>query len=212
MEGKTMKLKNVMAAILASAMIMSVSACQSGNGGNDAETEESERDIEEEVEEANANAQSVKDQILTFLTKMDMQVCGMKLSASSTSLITISVDNGVWKVTNSTPDSFMSGKFTWSGSGSSDSSSEDIAEDELARYLAEIFPDITTAGIAAWLEGGKCMAVTFTADSSSPDAQTLALLGAGGWIEETCEWDGETEGVSKDGNIVGTTPVLGMKD
>lgn len=168
--------------------------------------------IEDQVTAANSTAAAIKNQVLTFLTKMDAQKCGMKMSDSFTSQLTISVENGVWKVTNSTLDSFLSGgKYTWSGSGSSDSTSEDIAEDELARSLAEVLPNVTTGGIAVWLEGGACKAVSFTADSTSPDAQTLALMGKGGWTADTCEWDGKTAGVSNDGNIVGTSPMLDIK-
>ena len=66
-------------------------------------------------------------------------------------------------------------------------------------------------GIAVWLEGGSCKAVSFTADSVYPDAQTLEMMGKGGWTADTCEWDGTTAGVSKDGNIVGTSPMLDIK-
>lgn len=208
-----MKFRRIAAALAAASIVISLSACQSNSApGSGQEAMETVESIEDQVTAANSTAASIKNQVLTFLTKMDTQKCGMKMSDSFTSQMTISVENGVWKVTNSTPDSFLSGgKYTWSGSGSSDSTSEDIAEDELARSLAEVLPNVTTGGIAVWLEGGRCMAVSFTADSVYPDAQTLEMMGKGGWTADTCEWDGKTAGVSKDGNIVGTSPLLDIK-
>lgn len=208
-----MKFRRIAAALAAASIVMSLSACQSNIvPGSGQETSESVEDIAQQVTAANTTATQIKTQIMTFLVNMDATKCGMKMGDSFTSQLTIRVEKGVWKVTNSTPDSFISGgKYTWSGSGSSDSTSEDIAEDELAKSLADVLPDVTTGGIAVWLEGGSCKAVSFTADSVYPDAQTLEMMGKGGWTADTCEWDGTTAGVSKDGNIVGTSPMLDIK-
>lgn len=205
-----MKAKRITAAIFAAAMAVSMSACQSGGpveGNNDSAV--SSESISSLVTSANSSAATIKNQMATFLTNMDASKSGMKFGSNS-AIITINVEGGVWKVTNSNVDAFRSGSYIWNGSGSSDSGSEDGAEDKLAADLADLFPNLETAGIASWWEGGQCMAVTFTADSSYPDSQTYALLGEGGWTSSTCEWDGQNDGVSTSGLIVGTSPCLKM--
>lgn len=207
-----MKFKRTMAALLAASMMISFSACKAEPNDDEeevtAESDEAES-LRTRLVSADSAASTIKSELTTILTKMDTAKSGMKMS--STSLITITVEDGVWKVTNGTPDSFRSNMFTWNGSGSSDSGSEDGAEDFMAAQLADRMPNVKSAGISAWFESGGCLAVSFTEDSSTPDSQVTGNMGEGGWLETEFEWNGKDEGVSTDGNVVGTSPKLRME-
>ncbi len=207
-----MKFKRTMAALLAAAMMISFSACKAEPNDDEeevtAESDEAES-LSTRLAFADSSASTIMSELTTILTRMDAEKSGMKMS--STSLITITVEDGVWKVTNGTPDSFRSNMYTWNGSGSSDSGSEDGAEDFMAAQLADRMPNVKSAGISAWFESGSCLAVSFTVDSSTPDSQVTGNMGEGGWLETEFEWDGKVEGVSTDGNVVGTSPKLRME-
>ncbi|MBO5376997.1 MAG: DUF5021 domain-containing protein [Ruminiclostridium sp.] len=165
------------------------------------------------VTSSNSTAASLKNNIDNFLTACDTSGYGMLKGKGNTSKLTISVNGGLWTVTNGTVGSFRNGNNkTWTGSGSGKAADSKVGvtspEQLLAIELADLFPEVQTGGIAAWLQGGKCMAVTYTADSTSADPQTEALLGTDGWTAKVCAWDNQTAGVSSGGLIVGTAPVL----
>ena len=165
------------------------------------------------VTSSNSTAASIKNNIDNFLTACDTAGYGMLKGSKNTSLVEIKVSGGTWTVTNGTKGSFRNGNNkTWTGSGSGKAADSKVGvtspEQLLAIELADLFPEVKSGGIAAWLQGGKCMAVTYTADSEAPDPQTKALLGTNGWTVKVCPWDKQTAGVSSGGLIVGTAPAL----
>ncbi len=166
------------------------------------------------VTSVNSTAASIKNNIDTFLTNADTAGYGMLRGTGNTSLLEISITGGVWTVTNGTPGSFKTTtNISWAGSGSGSAAQTKVgvgdAESLLAIELADLFPEVEEGSICAWLEGGKTMAVCYTADDSAyTSGQIPALLGAGGWTTDVCAWDNTTAGVSSEGFIVGTAPIL----
>lgn len=166
------------------------------------------------VTSSNSTAASLKNNIDNFLTACDTSGYGMLKGSGNTTTLTITVSGGLWTVSNGTSASFRNGNGkTWAGAGSGSAGDSKVGvtapEQLLAIELADLFPEVQSGAIGAWLEGGKCMAVTYTADDeTAPDSQTFALLGAGGWTVDVCAWDNQTAGVSTNGFIVGTAPVL----
>ena len=180
------------------------------------------------VTSANSTAASIKNNIDTFLTNADTAGYGMKQGAGVNQEIDIQIENlsGVftWKCTAATAGSFKSGgsSVAWGTAASgvtkdTEKAGEKSAEKLLLIELAALFPEIATGSIHAVLNGGKCVAVAYTADDSAvlatgtdcPAVITNATTGAMSF-DETYEWDKKTNGVNAAGLIVGTAPVVLM--
>lgn len=172
------------------------------------------------VTSVNSTAASIKNNIDNFLTACDTAGYGMLKGTTNTATITIEVTAGSWVVTNDTIGSFKNGNGkTWAGSGTGTASQTKVGESApetlLAIELADLFPEIETGYIAAWLEGGKCLACYYTPDTN---AAPTAMLGfqAGGWAAGQSgtvgvyEWDNSTAGVNSEGFIIGTAPVVAL--
>ena len=165
------------------------------------------------VTSVDSTAASIKNNIDTFLTNCDTAGYGMLKANTATATITIGVTGGVWTVSNDTTGSFRNGNGkTWAGSGSGSASDTKVGitapETLLAIELADLFPEVETASIGAWVQGGKCMAVYYTADTDGGSAQIAGMLGTGGWTADVCAWDNSTAGVTTEGFITGTAPKL----
>ncbi len=168
-----------------------------------------------QVTSANSTAASIKNNIDNFLTDCDTNGYGMLRGSTNTSTITITVSNGSWSVTNTTPGSFKNGNGkTWdgAGTGSAGATKVGVADPEslLAIQLADLFPEIQTASIGAWVEGGKTLAVYYTADTDGAVTSLAGNIGSGGWQTDPFSWDNSTAGVSSEGFIVGTAPTLAL--
>ncbi len=166
------------------------------------------------VNNANALAGKLHDNISYFLTQADAEGYGMFTSSSAICDIEIVINNdGDWNITTTNHLAFVSNyATTWSGTGSAHfddgSLSSSNAEDRLAAYLANAFRDLRYGYVKARLVGGACMAVYVTRDQDF-DISNFALFGSiNGWDTETYTWDGSNQGISADGVVVGTYPVL----
>ena len=175
------------------------------------------------VTSANSTAASIKNNIDSFLTSADTNGYGMKQGNTINDELDITVTNAsganVWSVTAADPDNFKTGstiKWGTAGSGDKDTTKVGVksAETLLAIELANLFPEISNASIHVVLNGGKCVAVAYTADQNTAlttgtDCPDVAANTAGA-LEFTTpfKWDTKTAGVTSSGLIVGTAPVV----
>lgn len=190
--------------------------------------EEDEEEYEEEYEEPeydydpaevaakvktlNKTADSIRDEISAFLVKAVFGGYGMTLGGEGT-FMAISIEDGVWTVMVDDTEAFRYKEdMEWFGYGEADSTTDKADAEEpdtlLAIALVKKFPHIKNGSAGVWLEGGSCKAAYFTEDTTAGDGQMDYLLGEGGWLEKYCEWDGYNQGMSEEGNIVGTSPML----
>lgn len=170
--------------------------------------------VSSRVTSANSTASDLQKTINLFLTEANTQQYGMFVSRSNHTEMHISIVNGIWSLTIDDPTVFVNnGPARWSGSGTGQNgappASGTNAEDILATKLASLFGEIESGYISAYLEGGTCRALYYTADSTAAVAN-IPAFGAGGWTVTTHSWDGNNAGVTPDGTIVGTSPRLDL--
>lgn len=168
----------------------------------------------EEIKALNVEAENFAKSINGFLSEAAAGGYGMM---EGSTLVTAYVEEGLWIINVEDTDCFALPEdgLEWWGYGEADASTDKaLAEDNdtlLAIWLCEAFPNITDASVGAWLENGECKAVYYTDDTTTGDIQIEFMMGKGGWIAPSCEWDGYNQGVSDDGNFVGTYPILGFE-
>ena len=182
------------------------------------------------VTSVNSTAASIKNNIDTFLTNADTAGYGMLKGSGNNSTLEITVTAGTWTVTNPNAAAFHDGSGkTWAGSGTGTAGGSKVnvtaPESLLAIELADLFPEVDTASIVAYVEGGKTLAVAYTADTDAGltpgtdcpgiTAGTTSTTGntTGGWTANNAgavvfAWDNSTAGVSSSGFIVGTAPIV----
>ncbi len=176
--------------------------------------------VAEKVKTLNGTADAIRGEIGAYLQTAANNGYGM-LPGSEGSLITIYIEEGIWMVTVDNTDSFAYVEdeeeeiiMEWFGYGEADSSTSTAdAEDAdtlFAIALAKKFPEIQNGSAGAWVQDGSCLAAYYTEDTTAGDGQMDFLLGAGGWTESYCEWDTYNQGMSDEGNVVGTSPVLNI--
>ncbi len=177
-----------------------------------------------QVTSVNSTAASIKNNIDAFLTDCDTNGYGMLRGASQNSTFDITISNGTWNLSNLTTTAFKNGNGkSWAatGSGSANATKVGVGNPSalLCIELANLFPEVQTGSIKAYVEGGKCLAVAYTADTSSALAQGTncpsIAAGSGGWAENSnggvvFSWDNTTAGVTSDGLIVGTAPEVAL--
>lgn len=174
----------------------------------------------------NSTAASIKNNIDNFLTTADTKGYGMLKGSTNKSTIEIQITTAAaagggaatttWAVTatnaTGTNAAFKTGstvKWTGTGTGSPAATKVNItaAESLLAIELADLFPTVQNAYVRAYLEGGKCMYVVYTEDTTSTFSGCPAdtNFAAGKFA-----WDNSTAGISSDGFSVGTAPALDL--
>lgn len=179
------------------------------------------------VTSANSTAASIKNNVDSFLTACDTAGYGMLKGSANNSQIAITVSAGTWTVTNPSAGAFKNGSGkTWAGTGTGTAGGTKVGvgapESLLAIELADLFPEIDTASMVIYVEGGKTLAVAYTADTDAgltvgtdcPGITAGTAAGAGGWTQTsgatTFAWDNSTAGVSSTGFIVGTAPTVAL--
>lgn len=181
------------------------------------------------VTSANTTAAEIKKNIDNFLTDADTAGYGMLKGSAQNATLTITVTNGTWTVTNSDAAKFKNGAGkTWAGSGTGSTGGTKVSvvapESLLAISLADLFPEVKTAAIVAYVEAGKAIAVAYTADTDAQTGNPGFVAGTdfpgitagtasatGGWTDpDKFSWDNSTAGVSASGLIVGTAPVVAL--
>ncbi len=182
------------------------------------------------VTSANSTAASFEDQIENFLTEADTAGYGMKLSDTSVSVISISIDvaNTGWTVavTNDTTSFKSTGTTSWTASATVTTADTKVSKSAdatalLALSLQSLFPDLTSGYVEAYAQGGNVEYVFYTADDTAVTDITemqmtydsngdLPATGAVNLETKVCTWDDNTAGISANGLIVGTSPALGL--
>ena len=164
------------------------------------------------VSSANSTAASIKNEIDAFLTQLDTVNKGMK-KGTVTSVVTITVGGtaaGDWKVAVTNQDSFND-KTNWSTSAVAGTTKGDADHCKaLAADLADLFPEVKTAQIVAYLRGGKTFGVLYVNGTATVPA---ALTSAISWDSTAdwptgAKWANDTAGIAASGDIVGTAPVI----
>ena len=181
------------------------------------------------VTSANSTASSLKNNIDTFLTNADTAGYGMKLSKDCKAELQFTVDDkGIWsvqlvaagnaklKATTFGAQAFKKGgNISWTSDSTKMASSKascSTAQQLLATELASLFPEIKNAAIVAYLEGGKCLYLCYTADTKDlSDLTPTTIPQQTHFKAEAFEWDKQTAGVTSNGLILGTAPALTLK-
>ncbi|MBR1832736.1 MAG: DUF5021 domain-containing protein [Ruminiclostridium sp.] len=164
------------------------------------------------VTSANSTAASIKNEIDAFLTQLDTVNKGMK-KGTVTSVVTITVGGTAaadWKVSVTNQDSFND-KTNWSTSEVAGTTKGDVDHCKaLAADLADLFPEVKTAQIKAYLRGGKTFGVLYVNGTATVPA---AITSAISWTSSAdwptgAQWANDTAGIAASGDIVGTAPVI----
>ena len=164
------------------------------------------------VTSANSTAASIKNEIDAFLTQLDTVNKGMK-KGTVTSVVTITVGGTAaadWKVSVTNQDSFND-KTNWSTSAVAGTTKGDADHCKaLAADLADLFPEVKTAQIVAYLRGGKTFGVLYVNGTATVPA---AITSAISWTSSAdwptgAKWANDTAGIAASGDIVGTAPVI----
>lgn len=199
------------------------------------------------VTSADSTASSLANEIDNFFTEADTNTYGMK-RASAAATFQFIITSGTWQgqMTDfgaNAGASFNSNNgITWDhtpATGITSSSAKSAANGKgtalLTITLANLFPDVQSGYVEAFVSGGHCVAVAYTADSSSvgtlgtpelskvysdvpANAQAANALTVTAITHKTSAWDGHTAGVAGaaatfggwSGVIVGTSPKLTM--
>lgn len=166
--------------------------------------------VKAQVTSANSTAASIRKSVNSFLLDADINGYGMRISDTAVTQMIITVTNGVWTVNVTAPASFNTSGRSWAGTGSAARNdvlaTSDPAERELALSLANLYPEVETAYIGLNAQAGDCNAIYFSDDTNA--SFTIQTFANSGWSAETYVWDNNTAGVSVEGYIVGTAPVL----
>lgn len=169
------------------------------------------------VTSANSTAASIKNEIDAFLTQLDTVNKGMK-KGTVTSVVTITVGGTAasdWKVSvtnggSGTTSAFNDGT-NWSTTAEAGTTKGDVNHCKaLAADLADLFPEVKTAQIIAYLRGGKTFGVLYVNGTATIPAE---VTGAISWDSTAdwptgAKWANDTAGIAKSGDIVGTAPVI----
>ena len=165
------------------------------------------------VTSANSTAAEIKKNIDFFLTEADTAGYGMKKGEDCYCEPTITVIDGEWTINMNGDTSALfkeSRAYKWEGSGAGKAGQMKFgvsADTLLAISLANLYSDIENAYITFRLEGGKCVALYYSPETTAAVAE-MPAFGKSGWSVDIFSWDNKTQGLTKEGYIVGTAPVL----
>lgn len=164
------------------------------------------------VTSANSTAASMKNTINSFLTDCDTKACGMKRNESCT--VSVTIIDGMWTASFSDTSCFQSfGDYFWENDSEGAKAGDSKADvknfiSRLEIEFTDLYPELHNGYVRAYLDGGRTMFVYFTEDTNGPVPELDAVLGS----EEaraSFTWASGTEGISREGYIVGTAPILG---
>lgn len=168
--------------------------------------------LDAKVTSANSTASNVRKTINGYLTEVDGQGNGMRVTDGAVTDGKIEVVNGVWTLTITDFSWFNENTIKWDGTGTCNGDTQlaagDSAEDVLVKRIAASLPDINNCFIKFNLKSGNCNALYMTTETSADI--TMLAFDDDGWSKSAYVWDGANAGVSSDGYIVGTSPVVVM--
>lgn len=180
------------------------------------------------ITNANTHANEISEVLTQTLTRFDAEGYGMKPTPIATSIITVEIStNGAgktqWKASVSNTDNFInSGDIDWATAGTAiteDSKAIDnmeIPQNMICFELMKSFPDLKTGYLWFAVSGGYVKAAYFN-EAGTAVSQLETTFDAEGnlvatdevdWKRKICKWDGEHNGVTEDGLIIGTSPAI----
>ena len=180
--------------------------------------------IRANIGSANSTASEIKKQIGYFLTMTDADHKNyMLMSDGCREAFTFTVKDGNWHIDAAqNPSAFSPDTVTWGNAADVDESttttSSQYGEELLGMYLKNCFPELRNGVIRANCIKGVCVSVWYTPDTTDiSDINDVPQFGTtAAWVDENGDeitkyrWDGTQAGVSADGYIIGTAPMLDL--
>ncbi|MBQ2798879.1 MAG: DUF5021 domain-containing protein [Ruminiclostridium sp.] len=180
-----------------------------------------------QITSANKAANEMSEALSQTLTKLDADGHGMMPTPSATSIIKVEISNATgtvtWKTTVSDTDNFLNvGDVDWTVAGTAMSSADKVSDNVnkpqnlISLEMMNYFPDLTSGYIWFAVSGGYVRAAYFN-EAGTAVPQLEATFDADGnlvatdevdWKRKLCKWNGEHNGVTEDGLIIGTSPAI----
>ncbi len=181
--------------------------------------------LSSQVTSANHTADNVAETLERYLTLLDSEGRGMR--GGAVSYITITSDNTggstEWTTTVSHPSSFLSSsQFDWTKSGSAITSTDTAIQHSdnplnmISITMRDAFPSVGYCYIWVAVKAGHPTALYYTEDLTNV-AELETTFDANGnlvatdkvdWAAKVSVWNSEDAGISADGRVVGTFPIL----
>lgn len=180
--------------------------------------------IRANIGSANSTASEIKKQIGYFLTMTDADHKNyMLMSDGCREAFTFTVKDGNWHIDAAqNPSAFSPDTVTWGNAADVDESttttSSQYGEELLGMYLKSCFPELRNGVIRANCIKGVCVSAWYTPDTTDiSDINDVPQFGTtAAWVDDNGDeitkyrWDGTQAGVSADGYIIGTAPMLDL--
>ena len=180
--------------------------------------------IRANIGSANSTASEIKKQIGYFLTMTDADHKNyMLMSDGCREAFTFTVKDGNWHIDAAqNPSAFSPDTVTWGNAADVDESttttSSQYGEELLGMYLKSCFPELRNGVIRANCIKGVCVSVWYTPDTTDiSDINDVPQFGTtAAWVDDNGDeitkyrWDGTQAGISADGYIIGTAPMLDL--
>lgn len=180
--------------------------------------------IRANIGSANSTASEIKKQIGYFLTMADANRKNyMLMGEDCREVFTLTVSDGNWHIDAAqNPSAFSPDTVTWGNAADVDESttttSSQYGEELLGMYLKNCFPELRNGVIRANCIKGVCVSAWYTPDTTDiSDINDVPQFGTtAAWVDDNGDeitkyrWDGTQAGVSADGYIIGTAPMLDL--
>lgn len=180
--------------------------------------------IRANIGSANSTASEIKKQIGYFLTMADANRKNyMLMGEDCREVFTLTVSDGNWHIDAAqNPSAFSPDTVTWGNAADVDESttttSSQYGEELLGMYLKSCFPELRNGVIRANCIKGVCVSAWYTPDTTDiSDINDVPQFGTtAAWVDDNGDeitkyrWDGTQAGVSADGYIIGTAPMLDL--
>ncbi|MGN0649613.1 MAG: prepilin-type N-terminal cleavage/methylation domain-containing protein [Oscillospiraceae bacterium] len=169
-----------------------------------------------QVMSANSTAASLKNSVDNFMTQADGDGYGMLKSASNLSRMNITIEEGDWTITRNGGSFGDTGALKWAengiGTGVMGQDKTDAANCEslLAITLTDLFPEVRNGTFFVSVSAGKCVAVAYCRGRTTDlvEGVDYPTLDSDGKFPYNFAWNGSNAGISADGVIVGTAPIV----
>lgn len=171
-----------------------------------------------QVMSANSTAASLKNAVDNFMTQADSEGYGMLRASDNTCKMNITIVNKNWTVNRTGGDFNTSGVLQWAADGNGsgvmgqDKSSAANCESLLAITLTDLFPEVVNGTFFISVCGGKCVAVAYCRERLADlvEGTDYPTLQSDGSFPGTYVWNGVTAGISPNGEIIGTAPIVSL--
>lgn len=226
-------MKKVLCILSVLAAVVALSGCQNSNPSANENSDISKEISDavsavsdgyytaEKVAQANIKSAGIMNTINDWFT--DCDTLGVLYNKEELSFITVTVTDGVWRVTISDTSIYSilgdSNKSEILSTGAENGTragnhveTNNVTE-KLEIDLANANTDLDNAYICAAIYkekyGGKCRSVYFVDGTTDPIQEITDNIGdQAEWIDSTYPWSGDIDGTLADGTVVGTAPSI----